>query len=1309
MSGAPISRIYCEIDLDFTPYTASQKRLLKDATSTTLNIEKSYKDLGIRSAAEFDLMRAKISNAYTRITNDAKTSAQDIIRAERAKADQLKRIDAEQFGARTSMLSSFKSNWLATSAAIYASYRVLSKGFAMAEASASYIEQAQLLDTLAQKYGTSAKSIISSVREASDGLVTMATAAESAASSMAKGLSPDQIIGLAEAAGTLSDVMGKTADESFKSLNEAMETGKAKSIKLAVGVIDLEERYGHLYSQMSEVDKQQALYNIVMEKTAEINAQMEGSVKSLSDKIEKLHTQWADLKLMMGSGFLQIGAEITARFQEIAASAIMVGAGFYKLMQGYELTRAFFTMGEEEKEHRKNAEQYAEDYENMKEKAAEWALAAVDNHILAQSSLDDLTASTANATAKLEEHKKVVGETKEQYESGIDSLNNFRMELDQISRVDLSGNLGIGNLTPEGDFGISAALEAYSGPGSEFSTSMRDTFYQTWRVDYVEAVSEGTQIATRNAVAATKERLKAESDLAKDINDVIKKAQEKVLRDREDRERKFLDNIQDITGDFYRDIASGQLRTFEDVWDKIKDYAISALVEIAAKQTAMKIGEWTGSSGGGSTNWGDKIASALPVVGAGFAVGQWLGTSLGLGGKDYRMGPLSSYSWQANATKPWDQMGEWHDQQGGWADQKGYGAEWIMDGAFNAGIAAILDPTKGLPSWMQDLFKSAVDKANVTVDLTGKTFNFNSDADFEASANVISNAITNQVKSSLAGVYTEVVPTITNYLSGLDLSMLSPNSYLFNSWPATAFQSAGEGRFDMADGISNETYLTHASTFLSVLGDIQTKWTETLSTMNTGLDQFISDPLTTYESTLKRISDITKVAYETAGSLGISESALADIRDREAAAIAATTEKFAGERADIFGGIDRYLSDITGTATDLEKALWPVNDKFEGLLETLKDKGMVEGSDEYIRFMDAWDTSIKATTDSIIEQTAAEAAATLATEKATEANEALARRLEYYTRAAGVRTSFVGFNDQLAYKQFSIGGGQESDWYMGKIRDIQGQTVVTMDDLEKVADLTGSWITAAISEATNAAQASNQAAQSWTEVVDHTSEVMKSIDATVRGLTYGNLNVSLPGQKYASASSDYTGLFQKAMGGDTSAVDEFLSFTSTYLQSAQDKYKSSGQYQSIYASTLADIDMIKSRAESGGFIEHIARTTEAVSSMASEVHVDLSGIGDVLSMIEGWSEDQLDSLELNEISLGDIDLTLEGIDKTLVEQLAEAKEQNNLLKQLLAKPMSTTVNLDGGKWGDAMAHIADSIDVQRDNRGDSVTGVPLYS
>ena len=124
MAGS-VGVIFAEIDLDNSRYLKSQKKLYQDATQTTLNIEANFKKLGVRSSAEMDLMRQKITNSYNMIANSSKATANDILRAEKAKNAQLKRLNEEQYGAHQSMLSRMRSHWMAYSVAVYAGMRAL--------------------------------------------------------------------------------------------------------------------------------------------------------------------------------------------------------------------------------------------------------------------------------------------------------------------------------------------------------------------------------------------------------------------------------------------------------------------------------------------------------------------------------------------------------------------------------------------------------------------------------------------------------------------------------------------------------------------------------------------------------------------------------------------------------------------------------------------------------------------------------------------------------------------------------------------------------------------------------------------------------------------------------------------------------------------------------------------------------------------------------------------------------------------------------------------------------------------------------
>ncbi len=298
MAGGSVGTIFAELDLDADRYLKSQKKLLQDATSTTLNIEQNFKNLGVKSSAEMDLMRAKIKNSFDAIANSSKATANDIIRAEEAKNKKLQDLNDQQFGKQTSFLSSLKSHWMLASAAIYASVAAIGKAWDMMKVGADYDEQRGILDNLARKYETTADSIMDDMRRASRQLVADADLVKISMAGLAKGLNPDQLIGLAEAAEVLSGAVGVSATKALEDLTQALETGRTRGLKTYLGTaLDLKEAFGELESKMTETEKAQAMYNMTMISAVKLQEQQTGAVDSAADKIERLEAKWKNLNL----------------------------------------------------------------------------------------------------------------------------------------------------------------------------------------------------------------------------------------------------------------------------------------------------------------------------------------------------------------------------------------------------------------------------------------------------------------------------------------------------------------------------------------------------------------------------------------------------------------------------------------------------------------------------------------------------------------------------------------------------------------------------------------------------------------------------------------------------------------------------------------------------------------------------------------------------------------------------------------------------------------------------------------------------
>ena len=148
MAGS-VGTIFAEIDLDSSRYLKSQQKLLQDATTTTLNIEQNFKNLGVKSSAEMDLMRQKINNSFEMIKNSSQATANDIIRAEQAKNDQLNRLNEQQFGKQKKFLEDAKENWKAYAASLIA------VGYAAKEMIDASLKMEQITSSLKAVTGSS--------------------------------------------------------------------------------------------------------------------------------------------------------------------------------------------------------------------------------------------------------------------------------------------------------------------------------------------------------------------------------------------------------------------------------------------------------------------------------------------------------------------------------------------------------------------------------------------------------------------------------------------------------------------------------------------------------------------------------------------------------------------------------------------------------------------------------------------------------------------------------------------------------------------------------------------------------------------------------------------------------------------------------------------------------------------------------------------------------------------------------------------------------------------------------------------------
>jgi len=238
-NGKPIGTMFVELDLDTSGYTRKQKEIIVGSKTTSLEVEKNWRTIGGSSDKMYSAMRQNIQNSYSQIVNNAKSSADEIVRAERAKAAKLKAIDEQQYGAHISLTDQIKSNWLAVSGVIASAYAAFRVGKELVDASLQMERVNSQMQAVAGS-ATAAAREIQYIREESNrlGLVFADTAsafASFSASTRNTSIEGEQtrkiFSGVAEAVTALKLNAEKTSGV-FLALGQMMSKGKVQAEEL---------------------------------------------------------------------------------------------------------------------------------------------------------------------------------------------------------------------------------------------------------------------------------------------------------------------------------------------------------------------------------------------------------------------------------------------------------------------------------------------------------------------------------------------------------------------------------------------------------------------------------------------------------------------------------------------------------------------------------------------------------------------------------------------------------------------------------------------------------------------------------------------------------------------------------------------------------------------------------------------------------------------------------------------------------------------------------------------------------------------
>ena len=675
MAGQPVGQMYVELSLDATKYTKAQKAILAGAKQNSADINKVHKTVGITSDAMYDAMRKNVENALGAIKRSHLSSRDEIVRAERAAAEKIQKINDDQFGKQVSHLDNLKKNWLAASAAVYASIRTIQAGWQLMEKAANAEQQTRAFENLTNSYGTNSEKILGELRKISNGTIDTMTMIEKAGTAMMMGIAPENVSRLMEIARATAKMTGQSVVDAFSDISLAVGR-QSKMILDNLGIIVSVEKANEAYAKelgktadkLTDVEKKIAFMNATLRAGDDLMKRLGEQQDTTRDKLDQLTAAVNNAKIEIGQGLSRGLLIAYGSFQWLASGVREASYAMAKLLEMRAQLAAKTSVWMDDKEREalyKQAETWRAVANEMKESGVNLAGQAVENFKAAIADVEKL-----NFDFKKRVVPKVDGAGGESDEEKTKRERRIALEREFLADYAI--------VQAEGQEQELARLKKnYENKLAEAkkygaSTVMLEKQYKFER-DKILAQGDDYwkhyhELTLAEVSKADKEYFDSMADYAgytyKKVNTEEMKAHEKKLKEQERANQQLLENIQNETADMFYDLYSGNIKGFDDMLGRMKDLFIRYLAEMSAKALAEPIilpivQSITGSIGNmasqalGMGNAGSMIAG-LGKTGIGASISAYapqiaLAAASAAIGKFAYSGAASMFGWRQNS------------------------------------------------------------------------------------------------------------------------------------------------------------------------------------------------------------------------------------------------------------------------------------------------------------------------------------------------------------------------------------------------------------------------------------------------------------------------------------------------------------------------------------------------------------------------------------------------------------------------------------------------------------------------------------
>jgi len=348
--GKPVGQMYVELSLDATKYTKAQKEILAGAEKNSADINKAFKIVGTKTDEMYNAMRKNIQNHLDAIKKSHLSSHDEIRRAKEAAAAKIKAIDEAQYGVQAGFIEKWKKNWLAATAAVTAAYFAVSRAWDIAEKAANFEQQKIGFANLAASYEANGEKILESLKKVSDGTVNSMTLVNKAGTAMMMGIDPEKIVKLMEIARATTRVTGQSVTQAFDDISLAVARSsklKLDNLGIIIDVAKANEEYarelGTTSDKLNDTQKKQAFLNESIKMGEDLIKRMGDQADTTRDKMDRLKVSLEELQLLMGQGLIRAGLGLYGVFQMVAAAALKISQGIFKIAEGANALLDFVT------------------------------------------------------------------------------------------------------------------------------------------------------------------------------------------------------------------------------------------------------------------------------------------------------------------------------------------------------------------------------------------------------------------------------------------------------------------------------------------------------------------------------------------------------------------------------------------------------------------------------------------------------------------------------------------------------------------------------------------------------------------------------------------------------------------------------------------------------------------------------------------------------------------------------------------------------------------------------------------------------